>query len=560
VDDQVSNRMIAKYFVESEGHTSIEAVDGQDAIEKFRLHTPDLVLMDILMPVMDGYESASAIKALVGDVYVPIIFLTAKHDETSLQKCLECGGDDYLIKPINGNLLKAKIKAHARTQELTQQVKAKNDELVSVYAKLTREHEMGMHVLSHTLEKNLKACPNIRQYMSSMSTFNGDIFLLAENPQGGLYVFLGDFTGHGLAAAIGTIPLSQLFFSMCDKGDALSDIVRAMNRSLKTFLPAHMFCAATFIHLFERGDSAHIWAGGLPDAYVIRQGQGVVDSICSQYLPLGILDDDSFNSEAKFYRFEPEDKLILFSDGILEGSSANTGEMFGEHRLKSVLNNPSEDAFSDLIRAYQSFVGEQHQDDDLSLIEVTAKPYETRFIRELFCNVESRLNFLPWKLTLQLTAKIIRHNDGLNNFFALLPSAIRVSYRFDILRTIMSELYANALEHGLLMLDSAMKATREGFEHYYHLREQRLAALEEGYIKIELQTFCDKGAIKIRIIIEDSGEGFNFQALQIDAPEKVDDQAKTRPWGRGLELVRSFSESLNFSKKGSRVEVMFLLS
>ena len=559
VDDQVSNRMIAKYFVESEGHTSIEAVDGRDAIEKFRFHSPDLVLMDILMPIMDGYESASAIKSLVGDVYVPVIFLTAKHDEASLQKCLECGGDDFLIKPINGNLLKAKIKAHARTQELTQQVKVKNDELSDVYAKLSREHEMGMHVLSHTLEKNLKDCPNIRQHMSSMSTFNGDLFLLAENPQGGLYVFLGDFTGHGLAAAIGTIPLSQLFFAMCEKGDALSDIVRAMNRSLKTFLPEHMFCAATFIHLFERGDSAHIWAGGLPEAYVIRSGQGIVDSVRSQYVPLGILDDESFIDEAKFHRFEQGDKLILFSDGILEGYSPLTQGMFGEQRLKAALNRHEADVFTALISNYQAFMGDQDQGDDISLIELTAKPYETRFIRELVCHVENRLNFLPWRLTLQLTAKIIQNNDGLNNFFALLPSAIRVSYRFDILRTIISELYANALEHGLLKLDSSMKDSREGFVNYYQLREQRLAALTDGFIKLELSTYSDAGAIKIKIIIEDSCEGFDFTALP--SPAEISAAGvKAQPWGRGIGLIRSFSESLSFSKNGSRVEVIFLLN
>lgn len=557
VDDQVSNRMIAKYFVESEGHTSIEAVDGQDAIAKFRKHTPDLVLMDILMPVMDGYESASAIKTLVGEVYVPIIFLTAKHDEASLQKCLECGGDDYLIKPINGNLLKAKIKAHARTQELTQQVKTKNDGLSNVYAKLTREHEMGKHVLSHTLKKNLKDCPNVRQYMSSMSTFNGDLFLLAENPQGGLYVFLGDFTGHGLAAAIGTIPLSQLFFSMCEKGDALSDIVRSMNQSLKTFLPEHMFCAATFIHLFERGDSAHIWAGGLPEAYVIRAGQGIVNSIRSQYLPLGILDDDSFNSEARFYRFEHGDNLLLFSDGILEGCSPVTQEMFGEQRLKAALNRQEPDVFTTLIANYQAFTDGQDQGDDISLLELTAKPYETRFIRELSCNEENSHNFLPWHLTLELTANIIRNNDCLNNFLALLPSAIRVSYRFDVLRTILSELYANALEHGLLKLDSSMKASSEGFVNYYSLRVQRLAELTDGFIKLELRAYSDAESIKIKIIIEDSGEGFNFLALQSDDETK---EVKAQPWGRGINLVRSFSESLRFSKNGSHVEVIFLLS
>ncbi|WP_156495003.1 response regulator, partial [Oleiphilus sp. HI0128] len=216
----------------------------------------DFVLMDIVMPVMDGYEAASLIKKRAGDTHVPIIFLTAKHDEKSLLACLESGGDDYLPKPINGIVLKAKIKAHARTQELTQQVHAKNSELTRLHATLTQEHEMGRHVLNHTLKRSLQNCKNVKSYLSSMSTFNGDIFLLAENPSGGLYAFLGDFTGHGLAAAIGTIPVSQAFFSMCEKSMPIMEIASSMNKSLKSFLPEYMFCAATLIHVPESGDKA----------------------------------------------------------------------------------------------------------------------------------------------------------------------------------------------------------------------------------------------------------------------------------------------------------------
>jgi CheY-like chemotaxis protein/anti-sigma regulatory factor (Ser/Thr protein kinase) len=559
VDDQVSNRMIAKYFVESEGHISIEAGNGLEAIDVFRESRPDLVLMDILMPVMDGYEAASAIKLLVGEVYVPIIFLTAKHDEQSLQKCLECGGDDYLIKPINGNLLKAKIKAHARTQELTQQVKIKNDELSQIYATLAREHEMGMHVLSHTLARNLKNCPNIRHYMSSKSTFNGDILLQAENPQGGIYVFLGDFTGHGLAAAIGTIPLSQLFFSMCEKGEALSDIVRAMNQSLKTFLPEHMFCAATFIHLFERGDSAHIWSGGLPEAYIVRRREGIIDSIRSNYLPLGILDDQAFISEARFYRFEHGDRLVLFSDGMLEGRSQDSSEMYGEHRLKKVLNSDKDDVFKALIEDFHQFTGDHEQGDDLSLIELTAKPYETQFIRALYCDTGKRVNFMPWSLKVDFTPTLIRTNEALNKFFALLPSAMRISYRFDVLQTIVSELYANALEHGLLKLDSSIKTTHEGFAEYYRQREAALTELQTGWIKIELKAYKENAAIKILITVEDSGAGFCFEDM-LEISQKSFADSVYRPWGRGIDLVRSFCEDMCYSREGSRVDAVFVLS
>src|SRR5690606_28644150 len=114
-----------------------------------------------------------------------------------------------------------------------------------------------------------------------------------------------------------------------------------------------------------------------------------------------------------------------------------------------------------------------------------------------------------------------------------------ISYRFDVLQTIISELYANALEHGLLNLDSVMKASHEGFAEYYRLREHRLAALDTGWIRIALETFKDKGVIKIRICVEDSGEGFMFKDSAVHS-QKTLSQSKPIPWGRGIELVRSF--------------------
>ncbi|MFT6905616.1 MAG: CheY-like chemotaxis protein [Oleiphilaceae bacterium] len=555
VDDQPSNRLIAKFLVESEGHTSIEARDGQDAIEKFMQHKPDFVLMDIVMPRMDGYESAYYIKSYSEDKYIPIIFLTAKHDEASLLKCLECGGDDYLIKPINGTLLKAKIRAHLRTLELTQQIQAKNTELSLVYANLAREHEMGRHVLSHILDRNLTDCPNIQQYMSSMSTFNGDLFLLAENPNGGLYIFLGDFTGHGLAAAIGTIPLSQLFFSMCDKGDCISDIVTAMNHTLKIFLPEHMFCAATMIHLYERGDSAQIWTGGLPDAYIVRCKEGIVQTVCSKNMPLGILSDEDFNNKPSFVRFKRADKLIMFSDGILEVACPNTGEMFGEQRLKQVFESKEINIFKALVDNYNDFIGKQkQQDDDISLIEVLAQPYEAKVIRDLQFNKENKVNFIPWSMSLNVEPKDIKAINVVNNIISLLPSFIRISYRFDVFRTILSELYSNSLEHGLLNLSSSMKATPDGFGQYYQLRDQRLEELIEGFIRVHISSYTEDKKIKSKITIEDSGEGFK------DYEDVQKDKVSIQPWGRGLSLVKSLSEKVIYSNKGSKVEVILRLS
>tara|TARA_A100001037_G_C14683231_1_gene428297 strand:- start:75 stop:407 length:333 start_codon:yes stop_codon:yes gene_type:complete len=101
VDDQAPNRGLLSYILEDDGHEVLEATDGESGVAQFQSVAPDLVLMDVAMPGMDGYEAARTMKANADDRHVPIIFLTAHSDEASLSRCLEVGGDDFLTKPIN---------------------------------------------------------------------------------------------------------------------------------------------------------------------------------------------------------------------------------------------------------------------------------------------------------------------------------------------------------------------------------------------------------------------------------------------------------------------------
>ncbi|WP_068749983.1 MULTISPECIES: fused response regulator/phosphatase [unclassified Oleiphilus] len=555
VDDHESNRILVRYLLESEGHDCIEAENGQIAVEQFDEHQPDFVLMDIVMPVMDGYEAASLIKKRAGDTHVPIIFLTAKHDEKSLLACLESGGDDYLPKPINGIVLKAKIKAHARTQELTQQVHAKNSELTRLHATLTQEHEMGRHVLNHTLKRSLQNCKNVKSYLSSMSTFNGDIFLLAENPSGGLYAFLGDFTGHGLAAAIGTIPVSQAFFSMCEKSMPIMEIASSMNKSLKSFLPEYMFCAATLIHVPESGDKALVWAGGLPDAYITRPGEGLVSVVKSRHMPLGIVPAERFNSEIELHELRYGDKLFMFTDGILEGSPTDSDEMFGEERVmdsldRRVKEGGQERVFDGLLDDYHSFSQGSAQQDDISLVEITAGPIDNSSVIDL----EPKTN-LPWSVNVDLDAERIHSQpDPIVQVIKVLPADLFLYRRADMIRTILSELYFNSLEHGLLALDSTIKGSHDGFTKYYQQRQERMDALDAGRISISVSFDYERSGSELKISLRDTGKGFDF------ASQNEDLAMNTKPWGRGIALVRSLCETVEYSDEGRCVEATLALN
>lgn len=115
VDDMITNRQLLQTFLTRLGCEVVAAEDGAQAVTMFEREAPDLVFMDVMMPVMDGYEATRRIKAMAGDRWVPVVFVSALDKDENLVAGLEAGGDDYLAKPINFVVLHAKLLSLART-------------------------------------------------------------------------------------------------------------------------------------------------------------------------------------------------------------------------------------------------------------------------------------------------------------------------------------------------------------------------------------------------------------------------------------------------------------
>jgi diguanylate cyclase (GGDEF)-like protein len=124
VDDSIAYSQVIQSYVESAGHSVITACDGEQGILKFLEHKPDLVLLDVNMPNMDGYQCARHIRknCQQGNLWIPIIFLSAEVTDDAIVKGIDSGGDDYLLKPITLKVLSAKLRAMARIANMRKEL------------------------------------------------------------------------------------------------------------------------------------------------------------------------------------------------------------------------------------------------------------------------------------------------------------------------------------------------------------------------------------------------------------------------------------------------------
>ena len=548
-DDDPTTRRILQAILEKDGWHVELASDGPEAVAYVERARPDLILLDVKMPGLDGIDVARRVREIARDALLPIVFMTDLADEPTLVRCLEAGGDDFLPKPFGVATLRAKLKAITRTRDLHHVVTHQRDELVRLHAATFREHALAERVMQSILYLGRAVDAGVQTLVEPATLFNGDLLLTARRPGGSLHVLLGDFTGHGLQAAIGAIPVAHIFRSMTEKGFAVGEIADEMNDKLLKLLPTGNFFAACLAELDFDERRITVWSGGIPDALLYRPGTGIVARFPSSHLPLAVAIDRPFDRGAQNASFEPGDRLVLTSDGLIETRNPH-GEMYGEERLEALLVPPLEgkELFDQICISVGTFRQKTPADDDVTLavVDCSEKPHEPA---PPDAERGKEAPPLPWRISLRLEARSLERSDPL----PLLIQSVAELQGFESQRStiflVLQELYSNALDHGVLRLDSKLKDGPNGFGDYLRARAAALRRLKEGHVVIDLvhEPLADGGRLRVRV--QDSGRGFDVSKWMDAAPPAPDQRS-----GRGIALVRSVCESVRWNSRGNEVE------
>ncbi|MBX2811352.1 MAG: fused response regulator/phosphatase [Myxococcales bacterium] len=549
-DDQRINRVLLSGGLDPSRYEVVEAVDGREAVEKFDIYKPDVVLLDVMMPQMDGFEATRVIKGRLGQDHVPIILVTSLTDEQSLSQGMEAGADDFIPKPFNRMVLESKMKAALRIRSLFKTLNSNRAELQLLHEQSRRERTMAAKLMASALQTTALSGPMFKFRSRPMDVFNGDLLMAAETEPGKIRVVLGDFAGHGLAAAIGSLPLAMDFEQLCRSRLSLPTFARRANTSLRAVLPRDRFLAAAIFDINLADRVIDMINAGMPSIFVRKMGGGLRQRVDSTHFPLAVLDEFPGSEPPVRIHIEPGDRLYVYSDGITEAQNS-AGLVYGEERFETLIASEKlgdSEVFQYILNEHDAFVRDTPPDDDVTLMEVfpDVDHEESQSVGMPNILLCSRV----FHIKLELSNQLLR-SANINHLIESILQGVEPleGHRASIF-AILIELLTNAIDHGLLRLDSRLKHSLEGFSEYYEERERGLKALEEGTVMMDMDLRCSKKQWSLDIEVRDTGSGFNIYTRS--------DTRNNKAHGRGIMLVEGLCERVQYFEPGNRVQATYM--
>jgi len=364
VDDTPENIDVLKGLLH-EQYILRTAISGELALRLVLIEPlPSLILLDVMMPGMDGYEVCRQIKANPRIRNIPIIFVTAKSETENEVQGLELGAVDYLTKPVVPAIVIARVNTQLALQATRRELEEKN--LI-----LNEEKELLENIVSKMRASSPFDGRKVRHIQFSLERTTGDIVLSAYLPNGTQHVLVGDFSGHGLPAAIGGPLVSYIFYRLSAEGCDMRSILLEINRILCLQLPTQLYMAASVLELSPDRKQAVLWNHGLPAILCLSAAQGI-NRVSSTGLPLGISNSiETFEPHA-LIEMQPDMRIYLYSDGITEASSVKQ-ELYGQQRLEALVSRIHREQLplNVVWQELDSYCDGQGLSDDAVMIEIT---------------------------------------------------------------------------------------------------------------------------------------------------------------------------------------------
>jgi phosphoserine phosphatase RsbU/P len=373
VDDNEDNRYTLMRRLQREGYTNLTAaVGGQEALELLGARRFDLVLLDVMMPGLNGYEVLERMRADNRLRHIPVIMISALDEIDSVIRCVELGAEDYLSKPFNPTLLRARVGASLEKKRL-------RDEIVAVLDQIEGELQAARQIqLSMVPTEFLVPTPDrpveVYATLEPARRVGGDLYDFFWGEDGRMYFVVADVSDKGAPAALfmaRTKTMIRLVATLYRLPDgALMEphrIIEKVNEGLSLENQQGMF-VTVFLGILDPATAMLSFCNAghnLPYLLKATDGVSVLNSARSK--PLGIR--STFTYQTASLKLTPGDALFVYTDGITEALNT-AGEMFSEERLEEALRSLNAASASEMVTGVmervRAFAGSAVQADDIA--------------------------------------------------------------------------------------------------------------------------------------------------------------------------------------------------
>lgn len=374
VDDEPFNVDYLEQELEDLEYDTVSAANGAEGLEQVAATQPDMILLDIMMPVMDGFEMLRRLKADPDWRDIPVVIISAMSDMASVARGIELGAEDYMPKPFDPTILKARLSAGLLRKQLRDMEKA-------YLHSMEKELEIGHEIQLSFLPQALPEVPGweIAASLEAAREVAGDFYDVFETGQH-ICIVIGDVCDKGVGAALFmTLFRSLLRFTITAEtivdtftaAEKLKHAVTLTNNYVATIHGETGMFATLFIGLLEpeSGNLSYVNAGH--DRPILIPGNGAEQQeLASTGIPVGMIEDWEY-ATAEIV-LQPGDRLFAYTDGVPEATDS-AENFFGKDRLFEFLwhsgHSPAK-LLKEINMTIRDFIGNARQFDDITMVVV----------------------------------------------------------------------------------------------------------------------------------------------------------------------------------------------
>jgi sigma-B regulation protein RsbU (phosphoserine phosphatase) len=351
--------------VATSGEKALAIAGGKDK--------PDLILLDIMMPEMDGYEVCRRLKANTDTRDIPVIFLTSQTEAEDETKGFEVGAVDYIHKPFSAAVVKARVRTHLMLREAHAEIAR---QLVEINTELEMARQIQLSILPSSTPK-ISGLDIVARYIP-MTSVAGDFYDFIVVDEGHVGILIADVSGHGLPAALIASMLQVALTAQARHASEPGKVLAGLNQALCGKFQ-HNFVTAAYVYLDLEKKIMKYGGAGHPPVLLWRKSTGTASEVLENGLVMGQFEEATYDSLE--LSIEAGDRFVLYTDGILETCNP-AQEEFGTARFMKFMETndklaagPFADAvLLELARWLEQPPGEGHKDDiSLLTVDITAR-------------------------------------------------------------------------------------------------------------------------------------------------------------------------------------------